>query len=95
MWVAKDAVRDGAPDAGRSDRGGSNFHRGLPQFRFPAFYTAPWFTILPLPFDPMGRIPVPIVFPPMTFDVNIIVQFADITFAPPELSAPVNIFFDA
>jgi hypothetical protein len=44
--------------------------------------TAPWFTILPLPFDPMGRIPVPIVFPPMTFDVNIIVQFADITFAP-------------
>jgi hypothetical protein len=76
---------------------GSNFpSAGLgPQFRFPAFYVAPFFTILPLPIDPMGRIPVPSVFPPMTFDVNIIVQFADITFAPPELSAPVNIFFDA
>ena len=66
-----------------------------PQFRFPALYTAPWFTILPLPFDPQGRIPVPVVFPPMTVDVNIVVQFAVITLAPPDLSAPVNIFFDA
>jgi hypothetical protein len=76
---------------------GSNFPSSAlgPQFRFPAFYTVPWFTILPLPLDPMGRLPVPIAFPPMTFDVNIIVQFADITFAPPEMSAPVNIFFDA
>jgi hypothetical protein len=76
---------------------GSNFPSiGLPpKFRFPAFYATPWFTIVPLPFDPMGRIPVPIAFPPMTFDVNIIVQFADVTAVPVEMSAPVNIFFDS
>ena len=76
---------------------GDNFPSAVlpPARRFPALYTAPWFTMVALPFDPMGRIPVPVVFPPMTFDVNIIVQFADITVAPPEMSAPVNIFFDA
>ena len=76
---------------------GDNFPSSAlaPHFRFTAFYTVPWFTIVPLPLDGMGRFPLPIAFPPMTFDVNIIVQFADITVAPPEMSAPVNIFFDA
>src|SRR5262249_27876901 len=34
---------------------GANFPSAVlpPKFRFPALYAAPWFTILPLPFDPM------------------------------------------
>ena len=76
---------------------GSNFPSAAlaPKFRFPALYAAPWFTILPVPLDGMGRFPLPIAFGPMTFDVNVIVQFADVTVVPVEMSAPVVIFFDA
>jgi hypothetical protein len=76
---------------------GSNFPSAAlaPKFRFPALYAAPWFSMTPVPLDAMGRFPLPIAFGPMTFDVNIIVQFADITVAPIEMSAPVDIFFDA
>lgn len=76
---------------------GDNFPSSplAPHWRFPSIYTLPAFTIVALPLDPMGRFPVPVVFPPMTADVNILVQFADVSVFPAELSAPVNIFFDA
>jgi hypothetical protein len=66
-----------------------------PSFRFPAFYAAPWFLLFGIGFNGTGQFALPFVLPPgLIGDLNLLVQIADITSSPAELSAPIVIAYD-